>query len=47
MLSMNHPYIDPNDAPWTEEYRASHKPLWLEDDDSDDLIFEDALYGVV
>jgi hypothetical protein len=44
---MTHPYIDPNDAPWTEEYMASPKPLWLEDDDSDDLIFEDALYGVI
>ena len=24
-----------------------HYPHWLEDDDSDDLIFNDALYGVV
>jgi hypothetical protein len=24
-----------------------HYPEWLENDESDDLIFEDALYGVI
>lgn len=44
---MNYPYMDPNDAPWTDEYRESHYPKWLEDDDSDDDIFYDAFYGVI
>jgi hypothetical protein len=47
MQKLTYPYIDPNDAPWTQEYRESHPPRWLEDDDSDDIIYEDALYGVV
>lgn len=25
----------------------NHRPYWLEDDDGDDLIFDDALYGVI
>jgi len=25
----------------------THYPYWLENDESDDLIFDDALYGVV
>lgn len=24
-----------------------HRPQWLEDDESDDIIFEDSLYGVI
>ena len=27
--------------------QEEHYPQWLENDDSDDLIFEDALYGVI
>jgi hypothetical protein len=25
----------------------THYPYWLENDDSDDLIYDDALYGVI
>ena len=35
----------------SDEQRQSdaeeHYPYWLENDDSDDIIFDDALYGVI
>lgn len=30
-----------------ESQKDEHYPYWLEDDNSDDLIFDDALYGVI
>jgi hypothetical protein len=44
---MDHPYSDPNEAPWTDEYAESHYPKWLESDESDAYLMDDALYGVI
>ena len=52
---MNHPYMDPNDCPWTDEYRENqtmdrhldlgeHSRYWC-DENEDEYI--DSLYGVV
>ena len=30
-----------------QQQPEKHYPNWLENDESDDLIFEDALYGVI
>lgn len=46
-LPLVNPYMDPNDCPWTDEYMESHKPKWLEDDESDLFLYEDALFGVI
>jgi hypothetical protein len=46
-ISMDNPYMDPCDAPWTNEYWEGRKPKWLEDDESDEWLFEDALFGVI
>ena len=37
------PYIDPNDAPWTDEYWESH-PHYEEDDTDDDYYYL-VMYG--
>jgi len=29
--STTHPYLDPNDAPWTEEWIENHQQQWDED----------------
>ena len=29
---MNHPYLDPNDAPWTPEYQENYGHRLIEDD---------------
>jgi hypothetical protein len=47
-------YVDPNDAPWTEEYRENkayyrlqrvHSSYW--DDDDNDVEYFDQLYNPI
>jgi len=49
---MDHPYMDPNDCPWTEEYqenwrlRKRYNMVTMECDDDDDNEQEDALFNL-
>ena len=51
---MNHPYMDPNDCPWTDEYKENKPWLYPIDDnhsrywcDENEDEYEDSLFNVI